>query len=110
MDAQVIAQASEYLNLMSEITRPEDMCFRSFLTDGVGGLAELCEAAALRAHGGADALASLVIAPGDVSSFRIDGRHARATLQACPTPNTRLVVLLVLLAIVAFIFIARRRG
>ena len=111
-DAEVVRQAAEYLSLVSDLTPPSDLYFRSFVTEGVDGLAELCEAARRVAGGGGDgALASLVVAPGTESCFVIDGTHARATLKVCPTPHTRLVVLLILLAlaVVAVMVFAKRR-
>lgn len=98
-DALVIDSAARFLTMIGGITSPSDIYFRSFANEGVEGLARLCEAASARALGGSGAMASLVIAPGDVSSFSIDGAHARATLQHMPRPGTRLVVLSILLIV-----------
>lgn len=105
----VVHRASEYLSLMAALTRPDDLYFRSFASDGVPGLDELCDAARTMAHGGEGAVASLVIAPGDADAFHVNGTHARATLRLCPTPNTRLVVIAVLLAVLLVVFVVFRR-
>ena len=110
-DAEVVRQATEYLSLVSDLTPPSELYFRSFATDGVDGLADLCDAAHRVAAGGESALASLVVAPGPESGFVLDGSHARATLRLCPTPHTRLVILAIrlALAVVAAMLFGRRR-
>ena len=110
-DAEVVSLAAEYLSLVSELTPPSDLYFRSFTDQGVDGLAELCDAGRRVAGGTESALASLVVATGPESRFVLDGTHARATLRVCTTPHTRLVVLglLLALAVVAVMMFARRR-
>lgn len=110
-DTDVVQRATEYFTLMADLTDPNDLCFRTFSTDGVPGLRELCDLAASRARGGDNAVASLVLTPGDTGSFCIDGTHARGTLcTACTTPHTRTIVLVTLLAVVIMItmFFLRR--
>lgn len=109
-DTAVVRCAAKFIDLMSELTPPEAFYFRTFASDGVDGLAGVCHAASSFASSSDDALASLVIAPGNDSSFYINGAHARATLSTKPTPNTRLIVLSVLsvIMVVILIFLQRR--
>ena len=95
----MIHQATQYLHLMSSLTTPTDFYFRSFATEGVDGLADLCADASRCAVGPYDAMASLIIAPGDADTFCVDGAHARATLCLCNTPHTRVYVLLAVLLV-----------
>ena len=109
-DGKVVGRAAEFLRLMAPLTPPDALAFRSYATDGVEGLSDLCAAASHVATGSSDdALASLVISPGEQSSFTIEGAHARATLRTCPTPHTRLVVLVLLLVAALVIFLLLRR-
>ena len=111
MSETVVEQASQYLHLMSVLAPPADLYFRSYATDGVPGLQELCDAAATMATGPDDAVASLVVAPGNVDAFHLDGAHARATLSVCHTPHTRLYVILgLLVALLVVVALLRQRG
>lgn len=113
IDADVVHRANQYLHIMSSLTPSSRFYFRSFASDGVDGLIELCDEASrvatAREGVEGDAIASLVITPGRSSTFSIDGTHARATLQACPTPHTRLIVLTILLSVALLLFIMLRR-
>ena len=55
-------------------------------------------------------MASLVVLPGSSDAFELDGTHARATLSLCPTPFTRLYVILgILVALLVAVVILRTR-
>ena len=109
-DATVVQHASRYLHLMSSLTPPAQLCFRSFVHDGVDGMRELSDAASRLALGGDDAIASLVIRPGHSSAFVVDGTHASATIVACPTPHTRLLVIVALLIAIILACVVMRRA
>ena len=102
----IVAQANEYLSLMSELTPPSDLYFRSYTDSGVLGIERLCAAASTLATGENDtALASLVVLPGSVDAFELCGAHARATLSVCHTPFTRLYVILgILITVIVIVF------
>lgn len=106
---EVFELSEQFLAVMEPLAPPQDFCFRTFATRDFPGLAELCEKASRVCAGGADALASLTIAPGAENSFTQQGSHARATVCAPGASSARLVVaiLLAIVALVAF-FLLRR--
>ena len=108
----VIHHATEYVRLMSQLTPPDAFYFRTYVSDGVPGLRELCTTAASCAVGEeADAVASLVLSPGPSDTFRIEGTHARGTLCLCPTPYTRLYVIVALfVAVIVLMLWMKRRS
>ena len=111
-DASVVRSCARFLGLMSAITHPADVHFRSYASDGVEGLAWLCDHAQQVATAERGALASLVIDAGHASSFALDGAHARATLRHRPaqTPEPRLLLILALtIGVIVAIFLCLGR-
>ena len=106
----VVEQATQYMHLMTQLTPPDAFYFRSYASEGVSGLGDLCAAAASLATGEeATAVASLVVAPGETDTFCIHGTHARATLSLCPTPHTRLYVIAATIVALLILFVCWRR-
>ena len=107
----VVRRAAQYLRLITQVATPNEVCFRTFAPDGVDGLSELCDSAATTATAAhVDALASLVVAKGDANTFDISGTHARATLNVCPNPHTRLYLILIIFVLVLACVWCRQRG
>lgn len=108
-DSSVVSRATQFFELMSATTAPDDLAFHSYCDTGVAGLEELCAHASRCARGGDRAMASLTIVPGDGGTFSIDGTHATATLSSERGGSMRLLILC-LLALVLVVVIACRRG
>ena len=109
-EQDVLTRAHDFLVLMSQLSEPRDLCFRTFTTEGEG-MDELCLLAQRVAKGGEDAISSLTIRPGTETSFEISGTHALAIMAEKRAVATRFVILSVLAAVLLVIIlcICRRR-
>lgn len=106
---EVVAHAVEFLNIMSELSPPENICFRTFAPPRAE--LDVLYALADRVASGADATSpvSLTLRPGDAPSFQIHGTHAVMTLRESSAPATRVAIIVVLLVALVMLFCVMRQ-
>ena len=102
--AQVLAQASDFLSLISRITDPSDLHFTCALAPSADVAPLVAQAAECACGDPASAVASLAVVAGASGGFEVRGSHARAVL---PVDRQRKVVwIFVILAAVVAVCLA----
>ena len=97
----VLHYCERFLQLISKICNPEDLCFLTSARDAhqIQGIREFCESADRVAHGGNDSLATLTLLRGNTNSFDINGVHAVGVLNVEENTSLRIGIIIVLLVI-----------
>lgn len=114
MDSKdVIKMSVSFLDLITQITEPEQILFRTFSCDDncARGLSHLCQKARKLCKGDAhDSIASLTISESSVNSFEIKGSHAIASLAVQQSNELKLIIIAsIIIILIILCFAAAKR-
>ena len=114
MDSRdVIKMSASFLDLIAQITEPEQILFRTFSCDDncARGLSQLCQKAKKMCKGDAlHSIASLTISENSVNSFEIKGSHAIASLAVQKSNELKLIIIAsIIIVLIILCFAATKR-
>ena len=110
---EVIKMSNSFLDLISQITEPEQILFRTFSCDDTcaRGLSHLCQKAQKVCKGNTShSIASLTVRENSMNSFEIKGSHAIASLAVKQSNELKLIIITtILIVMIVLCFVASRR-